>query len=114
MKVGEALSLALALALGGCYSQQPLPPSESADNGPAHSIADLKAHGTEECMVPVTDLAPAHSLEVKIDKVSGRRVLVNHLNQVVVTPGSRFVAINGIDYPLAGEIRWRNGVLCLP
>lgn len=110
--LSSKLGLVLVAALAGCYTYDP-PTIEEDWNAPRHSTADLKAHGDETGEVLLSDLAGAYGLEVKIDKVTGRRVLENKENKVVVPPGEHYVVINGVQCPLEGEVRWRNGVVVL-
>jgi hypothetical protein len=118
-KLTQALSLAFVVSLAGCYAQDYQRPNMQPDDAidaprPSGSVAELKAHGSEDGEVLLADLAVANSLEIKIDKVTGRRILENEVNQVVVAPGTRSVRINGVDCPLLGEIRWKNGAIYLP
>jgi N-acetylmuramoyl-L-alanine amidase len=110
----RALTSLLFAVLAGCYSPQ-IPRIEESESDPRHSsAADLRAHGTEEGDVSLADLAQAHGLEIKLDKVTGRRILTNKENEVLVPPGERFVVINGVKYPLENEIRWKAGKIYLP
>jgi hypothetical protein len=109
----KAFTLVLFSGLIGCYTPD-IPKVEEDWNEPRHSSADLKAHGDEAGEVLLADLAGAYGLEVKIDKVTGRRLLENSRNKVVVPPGERFVVINGVQCPLEGEVRWRSGQIFLP
>jgi hypothetical protein len=104
----------LALAFPGCYAPDPLPAADPWTE-PRRTVAEVKAHGDEGGDVLLATLAAANGLDVKIDKVTGRRVLDDAFgNKVIVSPGNRSVVINGIEYPLTGEIRWKNGQIYCP
>jgi hypothetical protein len=105
--------LVLFAALAGCYSPE-IPQREADWNAPRGSSADLKAHGDERGEVLISDLAGAYGLEIKVDKVTGRRILENAHNKVVVPPGERYVVVNGVETALQGEIRWKDGQIYLP
>ncbi|MEZ0230458.1 MAG: peptidoglycan recognition family protein [Planctomycetota bacterium] len=107
------LTLALIAALAGCYTPQ-IPQMEKDWNEARGSTADLKAHGDEGGEVLLDDLAAAHGLEIKIDNVTGRRFLEDARNKVVIPPGERYVVINGVQWPLNGEVRWKNYRIVLP
>lgn len=108
-----SLTLVLIASLAGCYSPD-IPRFEKDWNEARGSTAELKAHGDEGGEVLLADLAAAHGLEIKIDKVTGRRFLEDARNKVLVPPGERYVVINGTQWPLDGEIRWRNNQIFLP
>jgi hypothetical protein len=113
--VSRALALALLLALGGCYVQEVPQTDEERWDAPRKTVADVKAHGDENGDVLLADLAAAHGLTIKLDRVTGKRVLEDSTgNKVVVSPGNRSVVINGTEYPLAGEIRWKAGQIYCP
>lgn len=103
----------LSGGLAGCYTPEP-PRLEQDWNEARGSTAELKAHGDAGGEVTLADLAAAHGLEIKIDKVTGRRVLEDKRNKVLIPPGERYVVINGTQWPLEGEVRWRDGVIVLP
>jgi len=107
------LLLVVFAALAGCYSPQ-IPTVEEDWNEPRHSMADLKAHGDQGGEVLLSDIAGAYGLEIKVDKVTGRRILENGQNKIVVPPGERYVVVNGVQVPLEGEVRWRDGQIYLP
>lgn len=113
--VSASLALAFAVFLPGCYVQQIPQTDDDQWNGPRKTVAEVKAHGDEGGDVLLADLAAAHGLRTEIDKVTGKRVLVDDFgNKVVVSPGNRSVSINGTDYPLTGEIRWKAGQIWCP
>ncbi len=108
-----SLTILLIAALAGCYTPQ-IPQYEKDWNEARGSTANLKAHGDEGGEVRLADLAAAHGLEIKIDNVTGRRFLEDARNKVVIPTGERYVVINGTQWPLDGEVRWRNFEIVLP
>jgi hypothetical protein len=118
------LTFTLALlALSGCVrpepmtTHQPAPQQRSAE-GQGPTIAKLEdpkdLERTEPEEVAFYDLANAFGLKVSIDLVTGRRVLRDGTNEVVVMPSTKHFTINERRFPLEGMIRWRKGVLYLP
>ncbi|MBL4846090.1 MAG: N-acetylmuramoyl-L-alanine amidase [Planctomycetes bacterium] len=68
----------------------------------------------EHTDVPFYELAESYGLKVSIDLVTGRRVLRDGVNQVVIMPSTKRIQINERRFPLATMIRWRKGVLYVP
>jgi len=123
----NAFRLAFALAgagaaLSGCVRPEPLPPSPSL---PTHAAVAVSAPGVERAVIDLEttyddevalyDLAEVHGLTVQIDLVTGRRTCRDGEGNVVeVMPSARALVINGAVHPLAGMVRWRDGVLYVP
>ena len=116
------LLCAAASWLTGCIQPGPVrstpasfEPVASSDTEPL-PIAQL--HETKEQPndgdVPFYELAESYGLKVSIDLVTGRRVLRDGVNQVVVMPSTKQIEINQRRFPLATMIRWRKGVLYVP
>jgi hypothetical protein len=110
----RSLAALLLAVLAGCYAPE-IPKYEEGPNEPRKgSTAYFQAHGTSEGDVSLQDLAEAYGLEIKLDAVTGRRLLVNKENKVLVPPGERFVVVNGVACPLEDEVRWKDGKIWLP
>ncbi|MGE0711972.1 MAG: peptidoglycan recognition family protein [Planctomycetota bacterium] len=114
----------LALTLGGCVRPEPLPisqpaPIERGEVGPAPKVAKLEEPAPQQDEqkreeIGFYELAQSFGLKVSIDLVTGRRVMRDGTNEVVVMPSTKFIEINQRRFPLEGMIRWHQGTLYLP
>lgn len=95
------------------YAERPVAasPSEREPLAVARLDEDKEPEPDE---IAFYELAQTFGLEVSIDLVTGRRVLRDGTNEVIVMPSSRAIEINRRRYPLASMIRWRKGVLFVP
>lgn len=109
--------------LTGCIQPGPISPAPA----PYQAVAEAKAEPDplpiarldedkqeEHDDVPFYELAESYGLKVSIDLVTGRRVLRDGVNQVVIMPSTKQIEINQRRFPLASMIRWRQGVLYVP
>ncbi|HBP19188.1 MAG TPA: hypothetical protein DEA08_15550 [Planctomycetes bacterium] len=119
-------ALSSAMLLSGCVRPDPMvisqpapqqrvaaaPESEPAT--PKVALLDEEPEEDKAEEIAFYDLAQAFGLKVSIDLVTGRRVLRDGTNTVVVMPSTKHILINHRRFPLEGMIRWKQGTLFLP
>lgn len=118
------LAAAAALSLSGCVRPAPMPMYHTAgsqasapvdDKDPIRiATLDEPKERTEPEEVAFYDLARSFGLKASIDLVTGRRVLRDGTNTVVIMPSTKHLEINRRRFPLEGMIRWKQGVLMVP
>lgn len=123
-RVIRALILGAAGSLmAGCITPGPVTPIQRASARSEAQAAPSKRDELDIARIddePVADeiafyeLAESYGLKVSIDLVTGRRVLRDGVNEVVIMPSSKAIEINRRRFPLASMIRWRQGVLYVP
>ena len=102
--------------LAGCITPGPVPPPQTTSAREEREEPTIARLDEEPAAadVPFYELAESYGLKVSIDLVTGRRVLRDGVNEVVIMPSSKAIEINRRRFPLASMIRWKQGVLYVP